>query len=221
LRHYSTSLSTALCDKFPASAWLVGGDVVREAANAYIRRHPPLQPCIAEYGRDFPRFLASQPRAAHLPYVTSFAELEWAVGQASIAVDARPLSWAELASLGAERLVDSTLRLQPGVHYVRAPARIDELMRTYLGAARPARFVLVETVTLVEVLGARGAFRLTRLDEPNFAFRTALHRGRSIGDAADAALGMDATFDAGNALRDLVAAGLVTGIPIGDKELGQ
>jgi hypothetical protein len=119
LRHYATSLTAALCDKFPASTWLLGTEVVREAAAAYVRLHPPLQPCIAEYGRDFPQFLARHPRATRLPYVRSFAELEWAVAQASIAVDAHPLSWTELAASGAERLVDSRLALQPGVHYVR------------------------------------------------------------------------------------------------------
>jgi hypothetical protein len=219
LRHYSASLAAALCDKFPASAWLAGAEVVREAAEAYARLYPPLQPCIAEYGRDFPRFLARHPRAARLPYLASFAELEWAVSQASIAVDAPPLSWTELAACGAERLVDSTLALQQGVHYVRADWRIDELMQTYLRGVAPERFVLLKTVTPIEVCGARGKFRLMRLDAGTFAFRTALAAGRTVGEAADAALVSDAKFDPGVALRALVEAELVSRSAIDEEVL--
>jgi hypothetical protein len=219
LRHYTTSLSVALCDKFPASAWLAGAEVVREAAGAYARRHPPLQPCIAEYGRHFPQFLARHPRAAQLPYLASFAELEWAVGQASIAVEAPPLSWTELATRGAERLIDSDLALQPSVHYVCADWCIDELMHTYLSGVAPERFVLLDTVTLIEVRGARGTFRLTRLDAGTFAFRAALAAGRTVGEAADGALTIDAKLDPGNALRALVDAELVTGTATRKQEL--
>jgi hypothetical protein len=219
LRHYATSLVAALCDKFPASAWLVGAEAMREAAGAYARLHPPVQPCIAEYGRDFPQVLARHPRAARLPYLESFAELEWAIGQASIAVDAPPLSWTELAACGAERLVDSTVALQPGLHYVRANWCIDELMQTYLSGLAPERFVLLDAVTPIEVRGARGAFRLTRLDAGTLAFRAALAAGRTMGEAADAALTVDPNLDPGAALRALADAELVTGAAISRQEL--
>jgi len=212
VRHYETSLTAALCDKFPASAWLAGADLVRDAARAYARSHPPSQPCIAEYGADFPRFLAAHGRAPSVPYLESFAALEWAVGQASIAIERAPCSWAELASRGPERLLDSTLSLQPGVHYRHSRWRVDELMTTYLSGAEPARFVLAESSTCVEVRGALGAVRLARLDAAAFAFRSALAEGRSIGEAAAAALDCDAGFDSGAALRSLTQAGLVTGV---------
>lgn len=209
LRHYATSLATALCEKFPATTWLLGAAALREAARAYARLHPPLQPCIAEYGRHFPQFLARDSCAAQLPYVAPFAELDWAAGQASIAVDERPLSWNELANHDAEHLVDSTLTLQPGLHYVRADWRIDELMHAYLGGAAPERFVLLAIESRIEVRGARGEFALTRLDAPTYAFRTALAAGRTVGDAADTALTIDAAFDPGRALRALVEGRLV------------
>jgi hypothetical protein len=210
LRHYDASLAAALCDKFPACAWLAGADLVHGAARAYARAHPPSQPCIAEYGRDFPQFLAAYGRAPSLPYLASFAALEWAVAQASIAIERTPLSWPELSRLGAERLVDSTLEMQLGLHYVRAEWRVDELMTTYLSGAAPERFVLVESSTFVEVRGTRGDVRLARLDGATFTFRTALKEGLSLGEAATRALECDATFDAGAALCSLATAGLVT-----------
>ena len=218
LRHYATSLAAALCDKFPASSWLIGAEAMREAAGEYARLHPPLQPCIAEYGREFPQFLAGHPRAARVPYVRSFAELEWAVAQASIAIDAPPLSWTELAACGAERLVDSSLVFQPGVHYVRADWCIDELMQTYLSGVAPERFVLVDAVTPIEVRGARGTFSLVRLDAATFAFRAALATGRTVGEAADTALILEEGFDPGDALRAVVDAELVTARSTGRQE---
>jgi hypothetical protein len=82
-------------------------------------------------------------------------------------------------------------------------------MQTYLTGAAPERFVLIEAPTSLEVQGARGAFRLTRLDAATFAFRTALAAHRTVGDAADAALALDPAFDAGHGLRALVDARLV------------
>ncbi|HJR69745.1 MAG TPA: DNA-binding domain-containing protein [Gammaproteobacteria bacterium] len=212
VRHYGASLTAALCDKFPASAWLAGADLVRDAARTYARLHPPSQPCIAEYGADFPEFLAAYGRAPSVPYLESFAALEWAVGQASIAIERAPCSWPELASQGSERLLDSTLSLQPGLHYRHSRWRVDELMTTYLSGVEPESFVLAESSAFVEVRGALGAVRLARLDAAAFAFRSALAEGRSIAAAAAAALDCDPGFDSGEALRSLAHAGLVTGV---------
>jgi hypothetical protein len=211
LRHYEASLTTALCDKFPACAWLAGADLVRAAARDYVHSHPPVQPCIAEYGRDFPQFLAAYGRASSLPYLESFAALEWAVAKASIATAEPPLSWTDVARLGPDALFDSTPSLQPGLYYLSSGWRIDELMTTYLSGAEPERFVLEESNTLIEVRGTRGDVRLKHLDATTFGFRTALLEGRSIGEAAIRALDSDATFDSGAALSELVREGLVTG----------
>jgi hypothetical protein len=207
-RHYESSLTDALRTKFPACAWLAGADVVAAAARAYARRYPPSRPCIAEYGREFPGFLAAFGRG--LPYLESFAELEWAVGQASIAVERTPCSWTEVSRLDPERLVDSRLVLQPGLHYLASSWRIDELMTTYLGGSEPERFELVESNTWVEVRGARGEVGVSRLEPSVFEFRTALAAGIPLGEAASRALDTDASFDAGAALRTLADTRLIT-----------
>lgn len=209
-RHYVASLTAALRDKFPACAWLAGSARLDAAAQAYVHAHPPQQPCIAEYGADFPRFLAAQDRTGDLPYLESFAALEWAVGRASIAVDYAPVSWREITRIGPERLIDATLALQPGLRYLRSAWRVDELMTTYLRGAEPERFVLAESDAFIEVCGARGTVHLTQLDGATFVFRADLATGRSIGDAAGRALERDPTFDSGAALRLLVQADLVT-----------
>src|SRR5260370_9183453 len=60
-RHYETSLVDALVGKFPATGWLVGAPFVTETARHYVHQRPPDVPCIAEYGEEFPQFLAERP----------------------------------------------------------------------------------------------------------------------------------------------------------------
>src|SRR5215470_12587203 len=80
--HYQASLTRALLDKFPAVSWLVGERFATAAAQAFACAYPPAAPCIAEYGADYPAFLATRAGAERFPYLRAFAELEWHLGQA-------------------------------------------------------------------------------------------------------------------------------------------
>jgi hypothetical protein len=212
LRHYQASLQAALLDRFPATAWLLGSDFVASAAGAYARKFPPQAPCIAEYGAGFPAYIGEWASARALPYVESFAMLEWALGHASIAIDALPLAWQEFVSAGPDLLLDARLDLQAGLSYVRAEHGIDTLMNLYLNDQAPESFAIPEGAAAIEVRGSRGELRMTRLDSGAFEFRSALGSGESISDAAAQGLDADSNFDSGKALRELVEAGLATHI---------
>jgi hypothetical protein len=214
-RHFAASLAAALLQKFPACAWLTGAELIAAAAQAFVRAHPPRRPCIAEYGREFPVFLGAFDGAAARPELQSFAELEWAAGRASIAVDATPLAWPTLASLGVERLAAARLVLQPAVAYAASRWRIDDTLGAYLRGEPPHTPSAGQTY--VEIRGARGELSLTRLDRATHAFRAAL-AGATIGAAAEDALEIDARFDVGAALHALVAAGLAIAVRT-DEEL--
>jgi hypothetical protein len=210
-RHYETSLVTALLDKFPATVWLAGSPFVTEAARRFAYEHPPHAPCIAEYGADFPAFLSARPGAERLPYLRAFATLEWHLGFVVMAIDKTAVTLSELSGIGVDVLADAMLTLQPGLRYLHASWPVDDLMTLYLTDTAPDEFVLPTVDAWIEVRGARGEFRFTRLDAGDFAFRQAIVEGRSIGDAADRALD-NAGFDPGRALATLVGKGLVTAI---------
>ncbi len=208
-RHFDASLVSALLEKFPATAWLVGSDFLTGVARAFVRTHPPQRPCIAEYGEDFPRFIASY-EGGRVPYLRQFAEMEWQVGQVSIAVDEPALTWSELARVGADALSGVRLGLQSGLRYVHGTWAIDRLMKVYLAGSPPDRFALVEGDAWIEVRGARGDLWFSRLDRATFTFRASLLEGQPLGSAAERALGCDEGFGVGRALTALVADGLVT-----------
>jgi hypothetical protein len=211
-RNYRQSLVEALLIKFPATGWLLGTQILTEAATHFIREYPPQGPCIAEFGAEFPDFLSRSPAAVRALYVREFAELEWHVGKAAIAVSAVPVALEELSSIEEQALPDMVLQLQPGLHYLSMSWPVDELFELYLSETIPERFEISPAEVRLEVRGARGEFHFMRLDPAEATFRKAISEGQSIGGAAESALEVNAGFDPGKELVALINDGLVQAI---------
>jgi hypothetical protein len=211
-RHYRSSLMAAMRTKFPATAWLLGTPFLDEAARQFIRQHPPATPCIAEYGEEFPRFLSTHPGAARMPYLYSFAELEWHLGQVAIAVERLALAFETFSRFDVNTLMDTRLALQAGLRYLYASWPVDDLMKLYLSETAPSEYRLAPADVWLEVRGARGEFQINRLDLAEFVFRKAIWEGQSIGASAERALDIDAGFDVGQAFPALVGSGHVIGM---------
>jgi hypothetical protein len=211
-RHYENSLVDALLARFPATGWLIGSPAVIEAARAFVRQHPPSAPCIAEYGVEFPAFLAEQPSSPALPYLRSFAELDWHLGRVSVEVERPSLTRAGITGLAPEELAESMAAIQPGTHLLSASWPIDELARIFLADAAPDRLSWSPEAVWLEVRGSRGDIRMARLTEPEFVFRRELQQGHPMAVAAELALARDPAFDPGQALAALFDAGLVTAV---------
>jgi hypothetical protein len=211
-RHYETSLITALLGRFPATVWLVGSPFVTEAARNFVRQYPPKKPCIAEYGENFPGFLAARPAAGRAPYLEDFAVLEWHIGNVSIAIDQPAVTIEELSTVPADSVANVVVTVQTGLRYLRASWPVDDLMKLFLTDTAPGTLRFEPGDAWIEVSGARGEFRINRLACGEFIFRTSIVAGRSLGDAAEAALDTDDSFDPGAALARVVSEGLVTAI---------
>jgi len=211
-RHYRSSLVAAIRTKFPATAWLLGMPFLDEAAKQFVRQQPPAAPCIAEYGEEFPRFLSTYLGGARVPFLCSFAELEWHLGQVAIAVDRPALALDAFSALEINTLMDTGLTLQSGLRYLDASWPVDDLMKLYLTDTAPAEYRLAPTDVWLEVRGSRGEFHINRLNAAEFVFRKAVLDRQSIGNAAQRALDTNAEFDAGQAFTTLVNGGYVIAI---------
>jgi len=209
LRHFDTSLVTALHDKYPATRWLLGKQPMLSATRQFVRKHPPCAPCIAEYGGNFPDFLGQSTASKQRPWLESFANLEWFLGKASISVSVAPAGWREIARIGADLLLDSRFTLQPGMFFLSAAYEIDLPMKSFLASNLPEELALPAKETTLQVKGTRGSFSFRRLEADVFAFRAALAEGRTVSEAAMRALELNAYFDAGEALRALIASNSV------------
>jgi len=144
-RHYAASLTRALVDRFPGTVWLVGSELVTDAARSFIHEQPPSRPCIAEYGETFPKHLAGHPAARSLPYLAQFAELEWHIGRLALATN------------------DS-----PNVQHLHLDWPLDELIGFYLTDSVPEQFLLRQEDVWLEIRGLRGELQMHRLTAAEF-----------------------------------------------------
>ena len=211
-RHYEASLVASLLDTFPATVWLAGSAFITEAARQFVRTHPPERPCIAEYGAGFPDFLSTCEGAARVPYLQDFATLEWHVGRVTLTADAVPFNVDDLSPLNAEHLAEAAFTMQMGVHYLQTSWAVDELMTMYVTDSAPEEFTLAEDEVRLEIRGARGEFRIGRMNPGDFAFRRGIWSGLSVAEAAGTALDAEPAFEPGLGLTALLADGLVAGI---------
>jgi hypothetical protein len=208
-RHYVASLATTVLGRFPATAWLVGDGCLVEAARQFVQAYPPTSPCLAEYAEGFPRFLATRSPEGRVPYLRSFAELDWALGFVSVAISHPPIAATALASVDPGVLPDMRLTLQPGVRYLQADWPVDELIKLYLTESAPDRLAFDPDEVRLEVRGARGDFHIRRLEQGSFVFRERTRAGQSIGAAAERALKADGSFSPAQAWAALFTDGLV------------
>jgi hypothetical protein len=149
-RHYVASLTRALVERFPATVWLVGSELVTHAATSFVRKHPPCRPCVGEYGGGFPQYLGAHPAAESLPYLAQFAELEWHLGHLALATGE-----------------------SPSVEYVHLDWALDELIGFYLTDTAPDAYALRQEDVWLELLGLRGELQMNRLNGEAFGHRLA------------------------------------------------
>jgi hypothetical protein len=211
-RHYEESLAAAMMGRFPATGWLIGPARLEQAARAFVHARPPTAPCIAEYGTAFPSFLSTWPETADLTYVPAFADLDWHLGRLAVSVDLPPLTVGDLRRIDTHDLGASVVTMQPGTHYAQADWAVDTLIRMYLANSSPDSWTLPHEELHLEARGCRGQFRFARLSASEFAFREAVSRGHSLGDATGYALALDDAFNPGFALLVLLNEGLITAV---------
>ena len=211
-RHYEASLTAAVVGRFPATGWLIGARRLEQAARRFVHEHPPIAPCIAEYGAAFPAFLATWPETASLTYVPAFADLDWHLGRLAVSVDLAAVTREHIAAIPPTALADMAVQLQPGTHYLEAPWPVDTLVTMYLTDASAEAWTLTDDEVHLEVRGARGSFRFSRLTAADYAFRASLSAGGTLGIAVVDGLTMDPDFDPGAALIALLDEQLVTSL---------
>ncbi len=214
------SLITVLAGRFPAVERLVGEEFFRALASAFIRAHPPRDPVIIRYGAAFPAFLEGFEPVADTPYLPDVARLEMAWNTAYHAADARPLTAEELADLPPEHIARLVLRVHPALGVLRSPFPVlsiweknipggDGKMAEVDFAGGGEDVLILRPERQVHVLPLRGAA---------YPFIRALERRAPLGQAVDAAMVEDPTFDFPATLALLIQNGAFCGFHIQEGE---
>lgn len=199
-----------LAAAFPTVARLTGEDWFRAAALEFAREAPPSDPAMDRYGQGFPAWLVGFPPARDLPYLAPVARLDRAFSEAHAAPDAPVLAAGEAAALDPAALFAATAQTHPSLRLFWFDWTVASIWLSERG------FEPSDTLSWTErgegLLIARPglAVTATRLDRPAFAFLTACRTGKTLGQAATAALRESPTVDLRALFARLIEAGAFT-----------
>ena len=208
-----SGLVKALRNSFPVVEKIVGDEFFAAMARVFVTEQPPRSPLLAAYGDGFPAFVAAFEPARELPYLADVARLEAARIRAYHAADATPVGADQFAALDGEVAGDLRIALHPSAEIVRSPFPIVTIWAMNSGEQQLAP---VEIWRGEDALVARPYLdvQVRTLPSGGAAFLFALAAGRSIGEAAEAALGDDPDFDLTCNLAGLIGSGLARDIII-------
>ena len=102
----------------------------------------PAQPVLAEYGADFPAFIAGSEAARDLPYLADIARLDWALNLAFHAPLGGRLKAADLSALPVEHLPSMSIALAAGSILVSSHYPLDRIWEaSQPGGSRAGRSI--------------------------------------------------------------------------------
>ena len=207
------SLVDALAARFPVVLALVGEDFFRAMARVFVGQHLPRSPLMAEYGEEFPAFIAGFAPAAGLPYLTDVAALEAARTRAYHAADAVALGPADFAGIAQEALPDLVVESHPSVQIIVSRFAIVSLWAAHQGTLDIGE---VDPLTPEDALVVRPRLdvEVSRLMPGAAGFLQHLASGKRLGEAAAEAVGAHPAFDVAGAFQLLLATGFAAKVSL-------
>ena len=201
--------------EFPVIERLVGSGYWRQLASEFQAAHPSRSGNLHHIGAPFAAFLRRRFGATPYAYLADVAELEWAYQEALVAADAPPLDVGPLQSLAPEQYPQLVFTLHPACRLIRTEYPVISIWRANQpDVLVPETIDLRSAADLILVRRAAASIDFIALPAGQFAFLQALSRSAPLGEAIEAALAVDAAFDAGQALRRCVVLGTLTGASI-------
>lgn len=200
------SLKGALGDIFPVTRQVAGPRFFDAMVLEFLSENPPRSPILAEYGRDFPDFVADFEPARRLFFLPDLARLERVWLDAYHAADRPPIAPETLLSREPEALMATRLAAHPAARLLElGSAAASIFLRTKAGESlkgldpSPAETALI----------ARPHYDVAvhRVTPGLAAFLKALLEGCSIGEAAGHAEDADDAFELSAAFSLMLTSG--------------
>ncbi len=202
------SLIDAMQTAFPVIHKLVGDKFFKAMAKIYVQQHPPKNPMMMFYGKDFPAFLKTFEHVQKLPYLPDVARLELARRESYHAMDADPVSPDNLAALSPEDLMSAKFELAPSFILLSSPYPILSIWNMNMVEDAPKPQPVAETVMLVR---PELDVVMAALDAPTNAFLSNL-KELPLETAYDKALELDDTYDLSQGIGLLISHNIITKI---------
>ena len=210
------SLIDALRSTYPAIDRLVGDEFFKASARAFIDANPPVQPVMAEYGREFGGFLSSLPNTDKLPFLRDIAELEWWKLQAYHCENAPVLHASSLAEIAPESIMDIRLQCHPSLHCVDSDWPIGSIWTACIAeaSANDNTYNQVDMRNGEAVVITRPGIevQVSRVAPAGAEFLNQMQSGETLGAAAEHGLQQDNDFNVGEHLTGLINLGAFSNI---------
>lgn len=184
-------LVETLAAAFPVTRRIVGAKAFAGIADAFVRAAPPQAPQLSAYGAGFAAFITGHEIGRQLPYLADVARLEGARAESYFAADAPALTPARLAALSPEEMAAAVLELHPAARLVESRFPIHRIWNVNQMEDVPAVDMGIAETVLVTRPGMAIAMRKISLADAALVKAA----GRTLGEAADAALKVDPGFD--------------------------
>lgn len=219
--NYREIYRKALAASFPVIHRLVGESCFAGLARAYTREHPSRCGDIQHFGTNFAAFLEHTYDDTGFRYLSSVADLEWALEEIHLEPDERPLAIVELQKFSADDYCNLVFRVRRAVRLVKSGFPIHAIWR----ANQPGnndRVDLDRGRENVAVARQGDDLQLHLLDDDTFALAVELARGVRLEDAwtPDAGVSREiarhAAPDLGAALRTIMNLGLLADVAASD-----
>ena len=204
------TLTDALAATFPVVRRLVDPRFFDYASQTFISSNLPSRPCLAEYGSEFPSFLALFPPAAELPYLSDVASLEWAISRVMRSEMEPEISLESIVDLETDP-AEIRLRIGTAVHYLASAYPIHQIWLANHSDIEPAEMHLSHKGEHLQIRQT-DSLELQCLPAAVWLFRALIADGGGLGAAAEAALELDPLFDLPVALAIMFNEGIVVGL---------
>jgi hypothetical protein len=215
--HVFTTLTATLEAAFPVVCQLVDRRFFAYVADAFIRQHPPANPCLDEYGSAFPGFLGAFEACAGLPYLPDVARLEWAVHLAAQAPDVAPLDPALLGSVAPAEMARLRFTPRPGLAYLVSAWPVDRIWRAHQGESEPMPDLGTGGAHL-EISPSGEGVLLRPLEPAVLTFRCALFERMTLGESIEEATRRNPDADLTGLIRNFLNDNLFSSFSIVTEE---
>ncbi|MBS0422028.1 MAG: putative DNA-binding domain-containing protein [Proteobacteria bacterium] len=201
----------ALALEFPVIQRLVGEDYFRQLARNFLRAHPSQAGDLHAIGAPFPNYLRRCFAGTEYAYLPDVAALEWAYEQASIAADAPVFDVRSLARVRPDEYGELRFNLHPACHLASSSYPILRIWQVNQVDADPDLTVDLATGPdyLVTRRTARGV-ELIRVPYGDYRLLECFAHNETLGEALSTLQRVEPAFDLGNALRRLIASGMIS-----------
>jgi hypothetical protein len=211
----TVSLIDSLAAIYPAVQRITGVEFFRAMARFHVRETPPTSPLLFEYGHEFPAFIEGYAYARNMPWLADIARIERAWLDAYHAADAAPLAPDRLASVPVDRLADLVFAPHPATSVVRSRYAALTIFSANRGA-EPVAEINADDPEDALITRSGHDVEVRHLPDGGALFLIALSEGKTLGDAATAALEVVPAFDLAASISGMLDASAFTSAGYGN-----